>query len=94
MTLVARREIKFEPLSTGGPISNDYMRRMQTVLADHLRKIYDSLTGTSIELSLTSSIYLGDPDTNGTWRIRINGNDLVFERLESGTWNEKMAAVA
>jgi len=34
----------------------------------------------------TSGIYLGDPNTDGSWRIRIDGVNLVFERREGGSW--------
>jgi len=35
--------------------------------------------------------YFGDPDTNGSWRIRHDGTELKFERRESGSWVEKGA---
>ncbi len=37
-------------------------------------------------------VYFGDPSTNGSWRIRVNGSNLVQERLEAGNWVEKVAA--
>ena len=39
----------------------------------------------------TDWIYLGDPTTNGTWRVGRNGNDLEFQRRESGNWISKGA---
>jgi hypothetical protein len=39
-----------------------------------------------IETGSSNAIYLGDPSTDGTWRIVRNGNYLVFERRESGGW--------
>jgi len=44
-----------------------------------------------IEIDSNGSIgddafYLGDPNTDGSWRIRRDGNDLSFERRESGVW--------
>ena len=32
---------------------------------------------------------LGDPDTNGSWRIVLSGDDLVIQRRESGSWVTK-----
>ena len=32
------------------------------------------------------AFYFGDPDTDGSWRIKRDGNDLSFERRESGVW--------
>jgi hypothetical protein len=31
----------------------------------------------------------GAIETNGNWRITQSGNDLVIQRLESGTWTTK-----
>jgi hypothetical protein len=39
-----------------------------------------------IEISSTSAFYLGDPMTNGSWRIVRSVNDLVFQRREGGAW--------
>lgn len=35
------------------------------------------------------TITLGDGTTDGSWRFRISGTDLLHERLESGIWTEK-----
>ena len=45
-----------------------------------------SITGLVIEADYT---YMGDPITNGSWRFHSNTGDLVFEKRESGVWNEK-----
>jgi len=34
------------------------------------------------------AFYLGDPDTDGSWRVIRDGADLVFERRDGGIWNE------
>lgn len=39
----------------------------------------------------TDAVYLGDPTVNGTWRIVRDGNNLSFQRLETGVWTEKGA---
>lgn len=36
------------------------------------------------------AFYFGDPTTDGSWRIVRDGNDLSFERRETGTWVFKM----
>ena len=46
--------------------------------------------GGDIEVTDTDAFYFGDPNTDGTWRIIRDGDDLSFERRESGTWNFKM----
>ena len=39
-----------------------------------------------IEIASANAIYLGDPSTDGTWKIVISGNDLEFQRRESGSF--------
>jgi hypothetical protein len=45
-----------------------------------------------IEIGSGNAFYLGDPESEGSWRITRNGNNLVFQRRESGSWvtKEKM----
>jgi hypothetical protein len=31
----------------------------------------------------------GAIETNGNWRLKQSGNDLVIQRLEAGTWTTK-----
>lgn len=40
--------------------------------------------------SLTSDewYYLGDPDTDGTWRYGRNGDDVIWQRRVSGSYVE------
>jgi hypothetical protein len=45
--------------------------------------------GGDIDASSTSAIYLGDSTTNGTWKIVRSGNDLIFQRRESGSYVTK-----
>lgn len=33
-------------------------------------------------------VYFGDASTDGSWRIRVNGTDLDFDRRASGVWNK------
>lgn len=40
-------------------------------------------------LSATDALYLGDPTTEGSWRIVRDGDNLNFERYESGVWQNK-----
>ena len=42
-----------------------------------------------IELPATGSVYLGAPTADGTWRIVRSGDDLAFQRRESGAWVSK-----
>jgi len=45
----------------------------------------------SNDINNINILYLGDPAVNGSYRIRVNGTDLVMERREAGVWNEKSA---
>jgi hypothetical protein len=38
------------------------------------------------KITRTSEFYFGDPNTDGTYRIRPSGSNLVTERRESGIW--------
>ena len=40
------------------------------------------------------TFYLGDPETDGSWRFTVSGDNLVVERRESGIWVEKSAFLA
>lgn len=42
-----------------------------------------------VELSSTNAYYLGDKDTDGTWRFVRSGSDLQVELREAGTYNSK-----
>jgi hypothetical protein len=46
-------------------------------------------TNGSIVVDSGEAYYMGDPDTNGTWRIVRSGDDLVMERRESGAYVTK-----
>jgi hypothetical protein len=47
-------------------------------------------TGGSIETDSGEYVYIGDAGTNGTWRMGRSGDDMVFERRESGSYVTKM----
>ncbi len=40
----------------------------------------------------TGVLYIGDRDTDGSWRMRASGNFLITERRVAGVWVEKDAA--
>jgi len=47
-----------------------------------------------VEVGDADAFYLGDPTTDGTWRITRSGNDLVHQRRESSVWVTKSTVVA
>jgi hypothetical protein len=42
-----------------------------------------------VEMASDMPIYFGNPDTNGSWRIVRSGDDIHFDRRESGSWVNK-----
>jgi len=49
---------------------------------------------TEVEIDSDKSYYIGPDGSDGSWRFRVNGDDLVFERRESSVWVEKGKMVA
>lgn len=47
------------------------------------------VVGGSVELDAAEAIYLGDANTDGTWRMIRSGNDLLMQRRESGAYVTK-----
>ncbi len=45
----------------------------------------------SVDIGSAEAFYMGDPNTNGSWRIIRSGNNLNFERREGGVWVAKTA---
>lgn len=39
-------------------------------------------------IPINQAYTIGDNITNGSWRMKISGVDLVFEELVNGTWAE------
>ena len=39
--------------------------------------------------SITSLIFGSNPAVDGNWQIIVSGNNLSFQRMESGVWVEK-----
>ncbi|MCX5781100.1 MAG: hypothetical protein NT145_00100 [Elusimicrobia bacterium] len=44
-------------------------------------------------ISSSAASYMGDPGTDGTWKVQRSGNDLVYSRRESGSYVEKYRAI-
>jgi hypothetical protein len=43
----------------------------------------------SVEINSSYCYYLGDPGENDSWRIRINGGVLQFQKRIAGVWTTK-----
>jgi len=58
------------------------------------RALVRVITRDVIDTSATGAWYLGDPGTDGSWRITRSGTDLVIHRRESAVWTTKQTVAA
>lgn len=80
--------------SNGVAIEHLFTAAQIVELETQINTLLAFLATTEIDLGSSGIIYFGDSATNGSWRIRRNGNSLVQERRESGVWNEKTSSDA
>jgi len=59
------------------------------ILDEMNRLLYGNISAALIDITGSGTYYLGDPDTDGSWRITVDGNDLHSDRRESGVWVTK-----
>ena len=52
-------------------------------------KIDPQFGAQNVEFNSGQAFYLGDSGTDGSWRMRINGTKIVWEKRETGSWNEQ-----
>ena len=52
-------------------------------------KVNPSFGAQDVEVNSGQAFYLGDSGTDGSWRMRVNGTKIVWEKRETGSWNEK-----
>lgn len=83
-----RIDINNGALYYGGAIRLDWS---QNLLKYDTWKVDD---GDFILSNSSKAYYIGPSGTDGSWRRRIDGSDLVDERRESGVWVEKSRTVA
>ena len=57
-------------------------------LVNHGSKMWILISIYISTMSVTT-LYFGDSDTNGSWKLEVDGNDLKAYRRESATWIEK-----
>ena len=85
---------------SGSGVINDFQVNTDTKVAiladaseDKLSLIGFDVDG-DIEVGGTDAFYLGDKNTDGSWRIIRDNNDLNFERRESSVWVNKGSITA
>jgi hypothetical protein len=71
------------------------------VTFDNLQKSITVVGGASgvstqgdVAVPVDKYIYLGGSAVDGSWRMYVSSGNLVFEKRESGTWNEKGSVTA
>ena len=52
-------------------------------------KVNPAFGAQDVEVNSGQAFYIGDASTDGSWRMRVNGADIVWEKRETGTWNQK-----
>ena len=66
---------------------------MQRIWQDFFRSFYSRIGGDTNDAvfnSVTANVfYIGDAETDGSWRLIISGDNLNFERRESSAWVRK-----
>lgn len=58
-------------------------------LLENCLKVTGGVVSGDIALSSSNHFYIGDSDTDGTWRIGRSGDNLIFQRRESSLWVTK-----
>ena len=67
-----------------------YLVRLSDAVEENMRRLSNKI-GDAIYLTIDGTIYIGDPNVNGSWRLIRSGNDYSRQRRESGVWVEKAA---
>jgi len=67
---------------------NQDEKDLYNAISERLREIAEAIND-NMFLPATGAYYFGDIETNGSWRIIRDGNNLVHQRLETGTWTTK-----
>ena len=52
-------------------------------------KVDPSFGHQDVEVGQAQAFYFGDATTDGSWRMKLSGADIVWEKRETGTWNQK-----
>jgi hypothetical protein len=55
---------------------------------------FELQNGTDVQVDAANAYILGFKPVNGSWQIIRSGNDLLFQRRESGVWVTKQTISA
>ena len=66
-----------------------YDNTISGLAATNVQDAIDEVHGPTPVPGVVSVLYFGDPNTDGTWRIKPDSTDLAFERRELTVWVQK-----
>ena len=52
-------------------------------------KVLPAFGNQNVLVGQAQAFYFGSATTDGSWRMKLSGGDIVWEKRESGTWNQK-----
>lgn len=61
--------------------STEYQEQLNNVIDSFMRDVREELN--------SDTRYFGDPQTDGSWRIKKSGDDFIFQKKVSGSWDTK-----
>jgi hypothetical protein len=79
----------FQIVDRDGDIIALFTDDNKVAIGDITAKTSLAVDGSCSLYNIDDAYYIGDLDTDNSWRIRIDGTDLHFERREAGSWISK-----
>ena len=52
-------------------------------------KVAPAFGNQNVFVGQSQAFYFGDATTDGSWRMKLNGANIVWEKRETGTWSQK-----
>ena len=52
-------------------------------------KVAPAFGNQDVEVGQSQAFYFGDATTDGSWRMKLSGVDIMWEKRATGTWNQK-----
>jgi hypothetical protein len=66
----------------------------QVPQSGYMLAVSGDFASANAEVGSAGWVYMGNPTTNGSWRMGRSGNNLVLQRRESAVWNTKQTVTA
>ncbi len=75
-------------ISLTNPTNTDRLGSSTVPHTTQHANLNNELTALFTQLITNGTLYLGGSTTDGSWRIRLSGDDLYVEHYETDTWIE------